>query len=283
MNDRPYVLIAILFGALVAAMAAAWYFGTAQRSPIAATTATQTFRAKPGTQRDAAKALVSSREHETGKEGTRSEPVEVWGRLGEPGTPESPRSTEETLRLADEVLEDLGAEEGLAVLEVELETSGAPSALYAAMAVLYARALPYDAQRVEDAFALALSTARTPEERLNAVYRHAKVLLERGEHRALLDLLERTRPEAATFSTRAAEIEIMRANAMWAVSDVPGATAALESLLSRDEIPALLERPKFERAYRLAATRLIRMYRETGNDEGAEAVSRKVRSTLRDY
>lgn len=281
MKDRPYVLVAALVGALALAIAAAWYFGSAQKTPITATTATQTFRAKSGTQRENARALVSSREHVDGKEGTGTAPVEVWGRLGEGGEPSPGGSPERSRRLADEVLADLGVEEGLAVLQVELERTDAPSALYAAVATLYARSQLYDNQRVEDAFALALSTAQTSDERINVIYRQAKVYLERGRASDLLELLKRTRPEAAAFSTRAAEIEIMRANALWSVNELTSSMATLEALLSRSEIDEMLNEPEFVNVYRQAVTRLIRLYRETGNDSKADALSSKVRSKLR--
>lgn len=281
MNDRPYVLVAVLLGALALAIAAAWYFGGSQRGPIAATTATETFRAKPGTQRENARALISGREHAE-KEGTGTTPVEVWGHLGEDRNPPRERSREECLRLAEEVLEDLSVEEGLAVLNVELERASSPSALYAAIATLYARSDAYSDQQVEDAFALALSTAESSEERLNVVYRQAKFYLERGRNDALLDMLERTRPETAEFSTRAAEIEIMRANALWSANRTSAAMTTLEQVLSNDRVGVLLDDARFGNVYRQAAMRLIRFYRETGNDEKADALRGQIRSKLRD-
>lgn len=281
MKDRPYVLVAVLLGGLGLSIAVAWYFGTAQRSPIAPTTATETFRAKPGTQRDNARALISDREHVEGKEGTGTAPVEVWGRLGDDGGDQSERSSEEALKLAEEVIADLDTKAGLAVLQVELERTASPSALYTAMGTLYSRSDDYSDQHVEDAFALALSTAGSAQERLNVIYRHAKVYLEHGRTQLLLEMLERTKPEAAEFGVRSAEIEIMRANALWAAGDIPASLRTLESLLSRSESEELLDDSAFEGVYRQAATRLIRLYRETGNDDKAESLSRSIRSQLR--
>lgn len=282
MDDRPYVLIAALLGALALAIAAAWYFGGSQRGPIAGSTATETFRARPGTQRDNARALISSREHAS-KDGTRTDPVEVWGRFDDGQRPDSGGDdSEESLRLAEEVTDDLSPEDGLAVLNVELQRTNAPSALYTAMGTLYARQKPYDEQRVEDAFALALSTAKTSEERLNVIYRHARVHLERGRADAVLELLNRTRPEGIAFDARAAEIEIIRANAQWEAGDAPGSIATLEALLNRSEIDAFFGDAEFRSVYRQAAARLIRIYKESGEPDKAEAAGRKLRSRLRD-
>ncbi len=283
MNDRPYLLILMMIAALGVAIAAAWYFGGTQQGPIAGAAATQTFRAKAGTQRENARAIISDREHIRGKEGTSTDPVDVWGHIGEDGDSQPEvDSWQESRQLAEEVLNDLSIEEGMAVLTAELERTEHPSEIYAAMATLQARSKPYNEQRVEDAFALALSTAATPEERLDVIYRHAKVYLEQGRNDAVLELLERTRPETATFNPRFAEIEVMRANAMMSSGDTPGAITTLEDIVHRDDVETLLNDETFESVYRQAGARLVRIYKETGNAAEADRLARTLRSRLRE-
>ena len=282
MNDRPYALILGLLGALALAMAAAWYFGGAQQGPIAGSAATETFRAKAGTQRENARALISSREHVDGKEGTRADPVEVWGRFDDSEADGVRRdSPEESLRLAEEVLADLSTEDAMSVLRAEAELTESPSALYTAMGVLYARDNPYDTTQVEDAFALALSTASTPDERSYVVFQHARVLLERGLNDDLVALLDRTRPENLELSTRTAQIEILRANALWNSGNTHGAESVLQRLVDRTEVDSLVEDAEFQSVYRQASMRLVRMYKESGNQAAADEVRRAMKSRLR--
>jgi cytochrome c556 len=268
---------------LLLGIVAAWLLGGQTNTPLSETASTQRFRAEAGTQRANAKALVHNRKYAPAEEGTSTAPVEVWGRFDddEPTQPDA-EPWHETQRLADEVLDDLQVEDGLAVLKTELQQTDAPSLIYAAMATLYAREEPYDSELVERTFALALSTATSPEERLDVLVRQSKNYMERGQAQAVLDLVARTQPDTAAFSTYSAELDLLKANAQFATGDVPAAISTLVGLIERDDAIEMLEDEEFEAVYRQAAMRLARIYREMGDEHAADNLARAMRSRLRE-
>lgn len=283
MEDRPYILVAVLVLMLVVGTVLAYTFSGQQRSPVTKSAATKTFRAKEGTQRSSGKALVKNREYAPAKKGTSTKPIEVWGRFDdEGGASKSGNEEANSKRLAEEVLEDLTLAEGVAVLEVELQLTEAPAEIYAALGALYAEDEPYDEERVEGAFALALSTARTPEERLGAIYRQAKVYVNHRSPQAVLDLLNRTQPGVAVLTPRSAEIEVMRANALAQLGDRVRAVQALKGVFEHEDARALLADEDFEPVYRNVALRLVRLYREMGDEESAKRVGQTLKARLRE-
>ncbi len=280
MQDRPYLFIGILLVVMAIAALVASLIGSGDFSR-SSSTSNGTFRAKPGTQRESAKALVNEgREYgDSGKPGTSTSEVEVWGRFeSSSGAGESAGDAGERV---EDILEYKPAAQAITELEAEIARSEAPSELYAALGLLYAIEEGSDSERAESAFLLALSTARDDAEVLEAAYFQMKVYLAQEEYQVILDLLDRVQPDTSPFEARALEVEIMRANAQAGTGDSEKAVETLKQILDRRDAGEMEPESSVENVFRQAGLRLMRLYRSLGRDDEAEKVAVSLKAKLR--
>lgn len=283
MEDRPYILVGALILILIVGSALAWFVGNNSPAGQASNIETKTFRAKPGTQRESAKALVNTkRRHKSARPGTSTESVEVWGRFeGDGGEGGAAAPEDDARRLVDEVLADLPVEEGIAVLEAELVTAEMPAHIYSALISLYAVEDPADMERVDGAFSLAMANAQRPDERNAALYHYLKVVANRSDWARVLEISTRHARAHGEMSRLRAQIAILEAEALRQTERMEEAVESLETILDAEKLTRLLADPEFRPVYRQAALKLSRIYRELGEPDLAEKVARESNAQLR--
>ena len=89
MNERPGLIMFIMFLVLMLMFGAAYYLGQQEQgaqTSSAGQKPVKKFRAKPGTERKNVRALTSSQPSE--KEETSDKPIDIWGDLDGDGYPE---------------------------------------------------------------------------------------------------------------------------------------------------------------------------------------------------
>lgn len=291
MEKRPLViLIAMIFGFTAAMVLAARYGGgTASNSGESGqSTATKKLRAKPGTERKNARAIVSStaakQSPSSGNGGhTRSEPLEVWGRpkLSEPST--SPKTEAE--RIAGEALNAASPEEGVEQILERLSEPGAEespdvSRLYATLGTLYARREPLDLEAMRHAFERAVSAAATPGETEEAVYRQAKAMMQLGQDDLALRALTGAPPGDGPVTARGLELGVMRGMAFEKAGDTEKALAAYEETMESAVKGGENSSEAIASVFRQAGLRLARLHRRLGQTQEANQVARHMNAWL---
>ncbi len=271
------VLIGLLL-ILGIGMGVAYWFGgdksTAGASgPVAPV---KKFRADPGTERENARALVSS--VPSVKEETTDRPIEIWGSLDddEPerdafaATPESVAglSHENAQRvLADRLAaDDLSAEE-------RAQTE-------AALGLALLLGEPREAEGARAAFERAFAACADADSRVQLAFVYAERLNAEDEYEETLELLKDGRFVGAKLSPTRLKLEALRGWALDALGRNDQArtaySKAFESALASD----LNESAGGRDAARLVALRLARHYRADGRERDATAVSRMLRAWL---
>lgn len=275
---QNFVLIALLL-VLGTGMGIAYWFG-GDRGPVGASTPAapvKKFRADPGTERENARALVSSLP--SVKEETTDRPIEIWGSLDEDDAPESV-----AYRAASDSIEGLTPEEALESLSAQLDSGDVRGEERAHLEATLGLALlsvePRDTEAARDAFARAFKACADGDARVGLAVVYADVLFARDEHEELVELLKDGRFVGATFTPARLRLEALRGLALDALGRPDQARAAYERAFASALKSDVKESARGRDAARVIAMRLARHYREDGRREDAIAVSRKMRAWL---
>lgn len=301
-EKRPVILILLLVLSFTAAVGlAAWVQGQRPSGSSGSTQrkAAKKLRARPGTQRENARALLGSTPSlpsgasagEAGKNrSARRDPIEVWGYIAKPKDDGTPRSAED--RLADEALVAPTAEEGIAKILDYLEaseTGGESSQLFTTLGTLYAGQEPVDLEKMQRAFNMAASMARNPGERVEAHYQQAKMLLRLGFTELALEALEQTPTEEGAAvepgrpAARIVELGVMLGIAQEIAGDLEKARAAYEQAMEDAVALGDSAEPQIVNVYRQAGLRLARLHRRQGRENEAARVARHMKTWLGEY
>lgn len=297
-EDKPYMVVVGVVGIFLLALAGAALLSGGvggSSSSSTSTTPVKKFRAKPGTQRENARAIISdapsipSDNQSPGDSSTTPQkPIEVWGRFDSPDEEAIPRMASEELTprtpsedAAWSALEHPSTEEAIESLTGQLEVlddSQAASDLYSALGTLYARQGRFETGEVEAAFAQALKAAVSDAQRIGVEYEEAKALMQHGEAARALETIRKLEGKDLPDARMRAELSVMEGMALEKSGDVEGAIASYESLLD-EGLGADGEKDRgILGIYRQAALRLTRIYRKLGREEDAEKVARSVRN-----
>lgn len=280
-NAGQIAILAGLIGLFVAIIVFAPMFDS---TPLATTN--KKLRAKAGTEREGARALVSDSASSTPKDqlhGTRDKPLEAWDapknweRLKHTQDNQSPR-----LAVVAEVLNTLSPEDGIAHVRALLSEPEPDTtfALYAALGRLYAFRDPADLAAAAEAYDQAIVIAPDAEARHAIVHDRIVAMHESSSPEEVLGLIEEAiRPED-TASLATLQLELLRAAALDQLDRAEDAVAIYADVMDR-ALPMREENAlQAEDLYRQSAMRLARVYRVTGQTEQASAVARKVKLTL---
>lgn len=299
MERQSIVLISAIVGFLLIAGVLAYWFGGQPQIATESIEPIKKFRAKPGTQRENARALVSDIPSEdsgdsgasAGTEGgARSDdPVEVWGRLApkEPGAEDGrggiPRAdlsggVSHAIDLASHAADPAA---GLRGLRASLEQAPSPdeaAALHLTAAQLLNRMGGEHVAERDAAFDAAIAAAESMEVKAVAVTQFANTYLIEGDGAKALDIAVSIDLEDAEFDPGIARLGVLTGIAMER-QEMPEA-AEEHFLWVLDEIEAQGRRSKsgYEKTYRQAALLLSRLYRST--DRAGEAARLKLRIEL---
>ncbi len=288
MEKNPAVLLVVLVISFTVAIGLASLFGGSQGSSgssKAAPAPAKKIRARPGTERTNARALLGSTPSlpsgETGPKGSQDKkPTEVWGHLAK-SREEVQKSVAE--RIAEEALNRSSAKEGIEQLRERLASgnSSAESAeLFSAMGMLYARMKPVDLDVIREAFAMARSSAQTPEQRIEVMYQEARAFMALEQAELALQAMAGIPEDPGEAAARRVEVGILKGIAHETTGNRDKAVESYEAALRVATDSKEAPDSDMANAYRQGALRLSRLYRKEGNDANANRVTREMQYWL---
>lgn len=276
--------LVLLFGLMVLA---AQFGGPSQTSGSGLRQPVKKFRAKPGTQRKNARALVSDTPSipSDSPGGGSDKPIDVWGRLGGSGDSGGAQgSTNDDAPGSDVVRDALsGGDDEATVQQLESYLVGAhppeeDAALYSALAAIHASAGAQDLDASTENFELALA-AVAPEQRSEVIYQQAKTLLDAGEEALALEAIQH-QDDRESMSPRHAELAMMEGILLESKGDSKGALTAYQKAFDSAKMGLSDGREASVDVARHAALRLSRLYRKLGDDHAAKEVSKEFKLWL---
>lgn len=275
---QTYLLVGLIIAFAVTLGVAYWYSGQ-ERSATASSAPVKKFRAKPGTERKNARALLSS--VPSVSEETTTRPIEVWGSLERDDGP-----GKRELEAVEAVLDLDDPEEGIEQLQNLLEgrdqelRASTLSYVYAALASLYVQINPPDPARAEEAYERALAEAADVAAYISVVHIYADGLLKAGRYARLAEVTELDGFEVYPLSAALLETGVYRGVALDQLGRPEDAQRAYEQVIA---VAIGSDRDMSERAsnvFRQASLRLARIYRLQGRSSEAKAVARRVQARL---
>ncbi len=279
-EKRQTYLVFVMLFAFAFTIGGAYWYGEREQSAAAASAPVKKFRAKAGTERKNARALLSSAP--SAPEETTKKPIEVWGSLDreEPARKEE-RETERDLVELDD------PQAAISYIFERLENAkdeGSPSAsayLYAALAAQYVQLEPPDAARAEETYKYALALVSDSSTHIYVVYLYADALLEAGDFERLSEVTELDGYEFYSPSATLLELGVFRGIAFEKLGRTDEALNAYEQVV---DVAIASDGELSEKAsniFRQASLRLARIYRAQGMTGEAKAVVRRVQALLR--
>ncbi len=272
------VLIGLL-AVLAIGIGVAYWFGGDRGSAAASgpVEPVKKFRAEPGTERENARALVSS--VPSVPEETTDRPIEIWGSLDEDDGTE--QSEFNSVRGS---IEGLSAEQAKDQIAEQLNSAEVPAderaQLEASLALALLDADEPDPEGARSAFARAYKLCADANSRVQLAQDYAPLLYKRGHYEETLEFLDEGRFVGADFSAPRLVLEAIRGITL----DALGRDAAARDAYRRAFLSAMrsdLDKSAQGRdAARLIALRLARHYRADGRPEDAIAVVRMLRGWL---
>lgn len=285
MKDKQTLVLFSILLAFASMLGIAFWYGEMQSSGSASATTTEKkpvkkFRAKPGTERKNARALLSSTPSQP--EETTNKPIEIWGSL-DPELQEENESlitalnalqNEDRPQAIGDVLEQLKK------VEQEGGSLEDKALLQATLGRLYALKTPPDEAAAGAAFDRALLTAGNTAARIGVLHLYARSLLDFQEYTRVIDLLEFDFIRKQVFSARTLELEVMRGVAYEQLDRDAEASVAYEEALDRTMKWGTSVDVSQSTIFRQASLRLSKLYREQENSSEATAVARRMRNWL---
>lgn len=277
-KQQTYLLVG-LFVVFSATIGAAYWYSGVEQSAKASSAPVKKFRAKPGTERENARALLNSAP--SAPEETTARPIKVWGSLERDDGPKK-----KELKVVEAVLDLDDAEAGIEQLRNLLEgrdeelSASSLSYVHAALASLYLQTEPPDTARGEEAYERALEEAADVAAYISVVHTYADGLLEVGRFARLAEVTELDGFEVYPLSAALLEIGVFRGVALEQLGRPEDAQSAYEQVISV-AIGSDGDMSKgASNVFRQASLRLARIYRVQGRSGEAKAVARRVRALL---
>jgi len=296
MDNKPYMAVVGVVVVFVLALGGAALFsgGGGGASSSGSREPVKKFRAKAGTQRENARAIISSTpdlpsENQSGgaSSSTPQKPIEVWGRLDSPDEGETSRATPERARprtaseaTAQSALENPSTEEAVRDLVEALEAlkdARGASELYSALGTVYARQGRLKTGEAGEAFAQAVASAETEEQRVGVYYAEAKALMQYGEAGDALETMRKLDVKALPEGRMRVELRVMEGMALENTGETEQAMKAYEEVLDDALDGENQADGEIVNVCRQAALRLSRIYRKLGRESDAKQVALRVR------
>jgi len=278
---RQTILVLALIGVFAVTVGVAYWFGegSASTTTTTASAPVKKFRAKPGTERKGARALLSS--VPSLPEETTNRPIEVWGSL------EPEKTRDEADRARAEIAADLepsvSSQQGLREdIKLALAMGDHDNAAYlqAALAAQLVDSNPPQPELADEAFQEALSHASGPESAVFVVAVYAQALHESESHQRVTEVTELSAFEAYPFSSRLLQVALLRGMAFEQLESPEEALSAYEQAFDAARRTEADRLARASDVLRIVSLRLARLHRELGNSAEATAVARRLRVLL---
>lgn len=298
MEDQQGPIIVAVVVALVAALGVAAWFSGSGTSQQGGVDNSKRFVAKPGTRRENATALSSTKRDlagdgfgsamsgpgggdsdYTGEGVADGERIQVRSL----SPPENEKELSEEAREIRSALNSLDPERGLARLDallVNAESREVAAQIHMAMGLLHAQKTPPDNAASDQAFQAALDEASNRELRQTIVQHHAGLLLARGDNDRAQAKIAAVLEESGEPSIVEGRLRVM----LGQIHEASGDTAAAETEY-RNALQQISTLPAVDPAaqsdvLRLAGLQLSRLYHTTGRDEEARDLVHQLEMTL---
>ena len=280
MKDKrqTYLLVGLLIVFAATIGVAYWYSGLEQ-SATASSAPVKKLRAKPGTERKNARAMLSS--VPSAPEETTARPIELWGSLER-----DDGSKKRELKVVEAVMDLEDPQAGIGQLQTLLEdrseelSASSLSYVHAALASLYVQMDPPDTVRAEEAYERALAEVADVAAYISVVHIYADGLLEVGRYVRLAEVTELDGFEVYPLSAALLEIGVFRGVALEQLGRPEDAQRAYEQVIAVAIGSGGEMSESASNIFRQAGLRLARILRLQGRTGEAKAVARRVQALL---
>jgi len=282
-DKRQKYLLGLLLFVFMLSIVGAYLYGerdtSAKASSVSSSKPVKKFRAKEGTERKGARALVSSRPSAPEEKTTR--PIDIWGSLerDEPEVREKQVIVKNAIDLGDPVaaIERLKRSldpGGLKLSPMDLAYTNA------ALASLYVLSAPPDRALAEEAYAKALEAAEDGASHVLVVNVYAEGLLQSGDFERLVEVTELGSFDVYPLSAELLEIGVLRGIALEQLERPEEAQEAYAQSVDAAIGSGGRLSEKAANVFRQASLRLARLFRAEGMSGEANAVARRLRALL---
>ena len=287
MDRQQVAFLSVMSGAFLLMVMLAFVVGgirssasdTASSTPIPADKPLKKLRAKPGAERENARALLSFREEapDDRTPSTRETPPPVWGSLESGASPGEAPSRDNRLAHAtpEEALQIV-----LAMSEEADDEATSRTERSAALGFVLARQVERNEEAVERAFRKAKRSIVGDDDLQAFLYFRCKAWLITRNYQAIHDELAKHSSEWLQPGARSLEIGMMRAFAEEHLEQEADAEVAYRWVMEAAHSWQCLDEPRCEGIYRQAARRLSRLYRKQGLNQEAVATTERMRVIL---
>ncbi len=290
MDTRQILTVIAIMVVFFAGLVAAAYFGQRQAGEPAAISTTRRFTAKPGTMREKAIALTTSKrslESERssgasadGEASRRERPLRAYSLSG-PDDEQRPAPSPET-RTARAALNAANPEEGMRQIMAALDMPHEPEEaahLYAALGQLHSRADPPELARAIAAFDEAYRRTEDPAMRAAILEQQAPILAQQDSPAKALQRIEALLQESAPENLACTRLRALAGRIHEETGAMEKALAAYQQAFE-DAQRRLEENPDAADTLRMTGLRLTRLLRAMGRIEEAESVATRARKIL---
>jgi hypothetical protein len=273
------VILFALLAVLAIGMGVAYWFGGRQSSAGASgpVEPVKKFRADPGTERENARALLSS--VPSVKEETTDRPIEIWGNLDDEEATIRNRFNETHRSVAG-----MTPEEARNSLEARLDSADLSDTeraqLESALGLALLLGEDRDVSASREAFARAMAACEDADARVLLACIYGEALYERKEYGETLELLDEGRFVGSIFGPFRLKLEALRGLVLDVLGRYDQAQIAYENAFEASLASELSSSSQARDSARVIGIHLARHYREAGRVEDAVAVSRRLRAWL---
>lgn len=300
MEEHQGPIIVVVLVAVVVALGVAVYFSGEGGAKSSGLDSQKRFVAKPGTRREKALALTSS------KRDLSATPTGGGGSIFGPGggetaaqeqgvapedriavrslsAPEESEDLTEEDREIRSALNSLDPERGLEKLKeltegtVERDTA---AKAYMAMGLLYAQMDPPDYAASDSAFSTALDEAPTRNLRQQIVQSHASMLLLRGANARAKEAITNILAEVGPANVIEGRLRVMLGQVFEAEGDTAEAETQYRNALQQVSTLPTADAEEQSDVLRLAGLQLSRLYHKTGRSDDARNIVQQLETSL---
>lgn len=280
MQDKSTIVVLALCAMFVFATAIAYFYANNDQSVRAAHTDLDklAYRAKPGTQRENARALTRPGERNTTGGESEAE-TDVWGKFDGPDDESDHVSRNDgTFQVARSEPDGKHSSSGPAA-QAENEMAVVFQERLDALTEGLLRGDLSEAE-MERRYQDALDAAASRDQKYLAACYYARVWLTAGNYRKLLEVTSDAPIQERDVTPETMELLLMKGMAQESLGDADGAIVSYGDVLERIVLRGESSNQELTNVYRQAALRQTRLYRELGQHDQADHVVRHARIWL---
>lgn len=282
---EKYKPLLIILGGIVGISILSWgayYLGQQKQVEHAESknVPTKRFTAKPGTERDKAKAVTSTqRKIESGSQAADPN-IKEWGSIENPDKKIVLTRTEQAIEDSKEVDTP---EEAIKLLLKRLnamEGNQQKSALFAALSAYYLALDPPMPDEAEKAIHLSWKYADTMIEKVDATFSQANYHMTQKEYGKVLEDIDRLETDSLPLTEHALELSMMMGISYEQLGFKDDAKESYKSLMTQAQAIGLEKHKTLIKVYSQAGFNLARILRDEGRESEAKALGRTVQETV---